>query len=103
MRRIILPDIRTFEWDSGNETKNKLKHDVEKYECEEIFDNKPFVAFEDPFHSMDEQRYQILGITDSGRKLTLAITIRKNKFRVIMARDQSKKERLFFAEQRKRI
>lgn len=100
MRRIVLPDIHKFEWDSGNVLKNKIKHNVGQDECEDVFENKPYISFEDPMHSAREQRYQIMGVTKIGRHLTLAITIRGSRFRVIMARDQSKKERIFFKKHR---
>lgn len=41
-----------------------------------------------------EERYKVIGVSSAGRRLSLAITIRENKkIRVIMARDQSRKER----------
>jgi uncharacterized DUF497 family protein len=45
MRRIVLPDIKDFEWDAGNALKNKIKHNVEQHECEEVFENKLYIAF----------------------------------------------------------
>jgi len=44
-------------------------------------------------HSKTENRFYILGHTDSGRVLFLVFTVRKNKLRVISARDMNKKER----------
>jgi hypothetical protein len=82
-----------FEWDKGNLNKNRLKHGDDVKECEEVFFNEPLVVLFDTRHSKLEKRYNVYGITDSGRKLALAITFRKDKIRVIMARDQSRKER----------
>ncbi|MEI7669688.1 MAG: BrnT family toxin [Pseudomonadota bacterium] len=92
-------DIVGFEWDSGNIHKNRLKHKVTTNECEEVFFNAPLVFFDDILHSSDqEKRYKVLGITSAGRKLALAVTIRNNKIRVIMSRNQSKKERIVYEE-----
>lgn len=86
--------LEGFDWDEGNLNKNRLKHDVEPRECEEVFVNKPLLILLDEEHSIAETRYKVYGVSLKGRKLALALTIRRNKIRVIMARDQSKKERV---------
>ncbi|HVA11317.1 MAG TPA: BrnT family toxin, partial [Candidatus Dormibacteraeota bacterium] len=64
---------------------------------EEVFFNKPRIIFDDTVHSSSrEKRYRVLGISTKGRALAVAFTVRNNKIRVIMARDQSRKERVFF-------
>lgn len=88
-----LTKLEGFEWDEGNTNKNRLKHGVEPKECEEVFVNKDLLILFDEEHSIVEDRYKIYGVSSQGRRLALAVTIRKNKIRVIMARDQSKKER----------
>ena len=86
-------NLEGFEWDQGN-LEHIKKHGVTKEECEEVFYNQPFLIHEDSRHSSDKEgRFQILGQTNQGRKLFLAITVRNNKTRVISARDQNKKER----------
>ena len=40
-----------------------------------------------------ENRFYVLGQTDSGRLLFLVFTVRKDKLRIISARDMNKKER----------
>lgn len=89
----IVNDIEGFNWDEGNLTKNRLKHNVEKKECEEVFFNKPQIIIDDKIHSVAEKRYKMLGITNKKRKLSIVFTFRGKKIRVIMARDQSKKEK----------
>lgn len=83
----------SFDWDKGNIDKNWEKHHVAHKEIEEIFFNKPLKIFSDGQHSKKESRFAALGITDLKRKLTVIFTLRKEKIRVISARDQSKKER----------
>lgn len=92
-----LSKVEGFDWDEGNLNKNRLKHDVESTECEEVFFNAPIIILDDASHSTtEEKRYRIIGISTNGRKIALAITVRNNKIRVIMARDQGRKERELF-------
>jgi uncharacterized protein len=85
-----------FQWDKGNLDKNLEKHDVENWECEQIFFNEPIIILDDPIHSSTEKRWAAFGTTDSGRLLTIIFTIRGNLLRVISARDMSRKERIFY-------
>ncbi len=84
--------IEGFSWDKGNSDKNWVKHKVNVKECEEVFFNVPLLFFKDSKHSQDEERIVAYGQTDQGRKLTLVFTIRKQKIRVISARDQHKRK-----------
>lgn len=91
-----IAEIADFDWDLWNEVKNFDKHQVENKECEDVFFNQPRLMDDDEKHSQREKRYKILGVTDRGRQLLVVFTVRKNKIRIISARDQSKKERLQF-------
>ena len=99
---ILIEKCEGFEWDEGNSEKNWIRHRVSKNECEEVFFNCPVFATEDTKHSENEQRFYVLGQTDVKRCLFISFTIRKNKIRVISARDMSKKERQVFDEKIKR-
>jgi uncharacterized DUF497 family protein len=93
----IFPDPIIFEWDKGNIKKNYEKHGVTNQEAEELFSNEPFIISEDTKHSVkNEQRFQALGKTKSGRKLFLSFTVRINKIRVISIRDMNKKEEVIY-------
>jgi hypothetical protein len=50
-------------------------------------------------HSHTEARNYVLGQTNAGRRLFIAFTVRKDKDRVISARDMSKKERAIYAKE----
>jgi len=89
----IFSQVNGFEWDEGNITKNWEKHKVGHFECEEIFFNEPLIVQKDKEHSEEELRYFTLGITNSGRLLFVVFIIRKDKIRVISARDMIRKER----------
>ena len=89
----ILRECTGFDWDDGNSIKNWLKHLVSQRECEQAFFNEPTIISFDEKHSQIENRYFLLGKTDSHRLLLLVYTVRENLIRVISARDMSKKER----------
>ena len=92
----VLPIPIIFEWDKGNADKNLRKHNVTNKETEELFLNRPLKIFEDAKHSVEEQRFVVYGVTNLGRKLTLVFTIRRQKIRIISARNQNKKERITY-------
>ena len=87
-----------FDWDKGNIKKNWDQHKVNQKECEEIFLKNPTIL-KDPTHSLSEKRFYALGKTNSQRKLTVVFTIRKNKTRVISARDMSRPERKLYEKE----
>jgi len=89
----IIAQCTGFEWDKYNSDKIKAKHDVTPVECEQVFFNLPVIAGDDEKHSEAENRSYVLGQTDSARLLFLVFTVRKDKLRVISARDMNKKER----------
>ena len=82
-----------FEWDNHNADKIWSKHHVTPSECEQIFFNLPLIVTNAEKHSKQEERYYVLGHTDITRLLFAVLTIRKDKIRVISARDMSRKEK----------
>src|SRR4030065_881513 len=91
-----------FQWDRSNSNKNLLKHNVQNWECEQVFFNKPLLVLENPEHSVAEKRWAAFGKTDSGRLLVVIFTKRANLLRVISARDMNGKERRFYEENEKK-
>lgn len=89
-----------FDWDKANIDKNRLKHKVELKECEEVFSNEPIKTFDDKKHSKIEMRYVAYGVTNKNRKLTVVFTVRRGKIRVISARDQNRKERRVYEQEK---
>lgn len=88
-----------FQWDTGNKTKNWVKHQVSQTECEEIFFNQPLIVGEDNKHSDVEPRLYVLGKTQQQRRLFVVCTLRNNLIRVISARDMSKKEQEIYSNE----
>jgi uncharacterized protein len=89
-------DFSGFQWDSGNLDKNRLKHEVEAFEAEQMFFNDPLIVIPDERHSTQEIRYAAFGKTNDGRKLTIIFTHRNQLIRIISARDMNKKERNYY-------
>ncbi len=94
----ILKEVSGFEWDAGNRQKSLVKHEVSNEECEETFFDYNKEIQKDILHSINEERHVLIGQTKKRRLLYLIFTIRKNKIRVIFARDLNKKERKLYGE-----
>jgi len=94
----IFEKCESFQWDEGNSEKNKVKHNVSKSECEQVFFNKLIIISDVKNNYEKEKRWYLLGRTDIDRRLFVVFTIRKNMIRVISARDMSKKERELYYE-----
>lgn len=92
----IFLNLIGFEWDKGNQNKNFFKHHVTDEECEEIFFDDKKRILKDIIHSSREDRYVLIGKTKKNRILFIVFTIRKDKIRVISARDLNKKERKLY-------
>ena len=95
---IELNDIEGFEWDEGNKQKSFKKHNVSITEAEEVFNSQPLIVLRTAY--LNEERFQMFGESKE-RLITIIFTIRKNKIRIISARDMSKKERNFYEDKLK--
>ena len=91
-----LDQFTGFQWDQGKVNKNLYKHNVENWECEQIYFNEPLIILDDPKHSYAEKRWAAFGKTDAGRMLTVIFTKRGSLIRVISARDMKRKEGIFY-------
>jgi uncharacterized protein len=73
-----------FERDREKAWLNLTKHKVSFEEAVTVFDDPFFFAFKDLKHSLDEDCYVIIGISERNRLLTVAFTERK-RTRIISA------------------
>ena len=87
-----------FEWDDEKAKTNLKKHDVDFQEASTIFDDPMFITFLDEEHSIDEERYITIGLSNKQRLLMVAHTERGDKIRIISARKAAKNEENFYAE-----
>ncbi len=94
---VIIKEAFEFQWDKGNIDKNK-KHNVPDKESEEVFFDKQRFIFKDHVHSQNEERFRVIGGTKNKRLLLVVFTKRKDKIRIISARDVNKNERRLYEE-----
>jgi uncharacterized protein len=83
----------SFEWDEEKAKNNIAKHDVSFDEATSVFDDPLFLTFADPEHSIQEQRFVIMGESARGRLLVVSYTERIGTTRLISARPVTRKER----------
>ena len=83
-----------FIWDKGNQEKNKVKHNVETREIEEVFEERAAIPLGLQISpKVSEDRLGIIGPTKNGRILQIVFVLRGKKVRPISARVAHKKER----------
>ena len=87
-----------FQWDKGNIGKNVKKHKVQDKETEEIFFDECKKTFKDTLHSGDELRFRVIGKTKKEKLLFVVFTVRKEKIRIISARNINRKEEYLYYE-----
>jgi uncharacterized DUF497 family protein len=89
-----------FDWDVGNERKSIEKHEVSRFEAEQVFFNQPLLVLADQKHSQNEARYHALGKSNDARLLHITFTLRSvdTLIRVISARDMHRKERNIYEQ-----
>ncbi len=94
----IFEQFSGFQWDRGNIDKNFIQHNVENWECEQVFFNRPLLVLDDPKHSVSEKRWAAFGKTDADRFLVVIFSERNYLIRIISVRDMNKRERKFYDE-----
>ena len=87
-----------FEWDPNKAALNLERHGVSFPEAATVFDDPLSVAVPDPDHSVEEQRYIIVGSSHRGRLLIVAYTERGERLRIITARELTRQEREAYEE-----
>lgn len=87
-----------FEWDGDKAEVNLSKHGVSFDEAKTVFDDPLYLDFYDPDHSDNEERYIIVGQSQQHRLLVVSYTERKDKIRLISARDATHMEKNSYEE-----
>lgn len=82
-----------FEWEAEKAAKNVEVHEVSFREASEVFADPLSSTVADPDHSAGELRYLIFGQTTSGRHLVVAFVERGGRFRIVSAREMTRRER----------
>ena len=88
----------TFEWDAGKARDNLSKHGVSFAEAMTVFADPLGRIVPDPRHSVGEERYAILGLSERSRLLAVMFTERGDHIRLISARPATAAERHSYEE-----
>lgn len=83
-----------FEWDENKNNIKKAKHGIDFEEAKTVFYDDDAILFDDPEHSIEEERFLILGITKY-ENLCIVSHCYRNKddiIRIISARKATKNE-----------
>lgn len=87
-----------FEWDARKGATNLTKHGVSFEEASTAFGDPRSLTVSDPDHSVDEDRFVLLGMSHRGRLLVVVHTERQDNIRIISARKATRKERLHYGK-----
>jgi uncharacterized DUF497 family protein len=87
-----------FEWNPDKAKLNLEKHGISFQEATTVFNDPLSVTFPDPDHSIGENRYVIIGVSQFGQLLVVSHTDRGEKVRIISARKATRQERGFYEE-----
>ncbi len=87
-----------FEWNKKKNEANLKKHGISFEEAKSLFSNKNAIEFFDEEHSLDEQRFLLLGFSDKLRLLLICHCFRKSdsRIRIISARKATKNEAKYY-------
>ena len=83
-----------FEWDDNKNQTNKIKHGIDFEEAKTVFYDDDAIVFDDPEHSMEEERFLILGISKHENLCIVSHCYRgeDNIIRIISARKATRNE-----------
>jgi hypothetical protein len=87
-----------FEWDPEKSVANLRKHGVSFEEATTVFGDPMAMNMADPDHSLNEERFVLLGLSYRQRLLVVAYAERGTRTRLISAREATRKERRQYEE-----
>ena len=85
-----------FEWNENKASTGFKKHGVSFEEATTVFGDTLSITINDPLHSIDEDRFIIVGHSYKNRLMVVVHTERGDKIRIISARLATRKERNFY-------
>jgi hypothetical protein len=91
-----------FSWNDKKAKQNIRKHGVSFEEASTVFFDENAIEFFDPDHSLQEDRYLMLGVSNRLRILVVSYCLRKkgSEIRIISARKAMKKEQKVYTERK---
>jgi len=88
-----------FEWDPKKAESNARKHYLTFEEASTVFRDPLALLMPDPDHSLGEERYVLLGMSDRQKIIVVAFAERPPRTRLISARRASGPERRRYEEE----
>lgn len=88
-----------FEWDPRKAEANRRKHGVSFTEAGTVFGDELAITVPDPDHSLEEDRFITIGLSNRRRLLIVSHTDRNNRIRIINARELTRSERKAYEEE----
>jgi len=85
-----------FEWNHQKAEINSQKHGVTFDEASTVFGDTLSVTFPDVEHSIQEERYLIIGLSSKNIILIISHVYRDESIRIISARQATKREQKFY-------
>jgi uncharacterized DUF497 family protein len=90
-----------FEWDPHKAAANRRKHGISFDEALTVFYDPLARVFDDPDHSEGESREIMIGHSTRHRLLLVYFTNRRDRVRIIGARNATKREQSDYEENKK--
>lgn len=89
-----------FEWDDNKAQLNIEKHQITFEEASTVFYDEEAILFDDPDHSDDEERFNLLGFSSGANLLIVCHCVRGDNdiIRIISARKATKRESKQYTE-----
>ena len=90
--------VLRFEWDDRKDTQNRRKHGISFEEAQTVFFDEQALLIADPDHSMQEERFILLGMSSALRTLVVCHCYREegDVIRIISARRATNRESAFY-------
>lgn len=90
-----------FDWDPAKARANDRKHGITFNEAATVFADPLSITITDPDHSLDEQRFIIVGTSEQGNVLVVAHATDRDHIRLVSARKLTRAERRAYEEEHK--
>ena len=83
-----------FDWDENKNRINLEKHGITFEEASTVFFDERAILFDDPEHSIDEDRFLLLGMSETAKVCIVCHYYRESDtvIRIISARQATRKE-----------
>ena len=86
--------LYSFDWDENKNRINLEKHGITFEEASTVFFDDRAILFDDPEHSIDEDRFLLLGMSETAKVCIVCHCYRESDtvIRIISARQATRKE-----------